>query len=476
MAAGDAHSQDAELLLGRSIYHKGTDASGSRIRAQLALTGQVFSATEFACVNCHGVDGEAGQEGEVSIPAINAPQLLARNSASSVLKVITQGLSNRQQVVSPAMPRYTLSRAQGQALLRYLSILGSAEDPDPGVTDAEVHFASLLPITGKLSARGQALQSTLATCIARVNRQGLIYGRKLVLDVVDYQSSPEQLVAASKRLLLAGRSFALLSGDFPEDNVKFYTFWEQTRTPVIAPLTFNPQPHAADSFFYFLPSWADQARALLDYWLDYRPQARRTLPKLVVVYDEQVNITKLVTSALAQQIQRQHLPKSAISFISLATTLDAGELLQLTNAEAIFFVAEADAIKTFIAQQPELSEKIWLGLLDMLGPNFAKLSRNSLWISPFLENHVGEQDVACAAVDFAVAGLKVAGKHLRQAHFLKALTQLEPFAVKTMPALQFDPYQRVGLRGGFISIWDPKTLTFRQVNDWVMPLENEIKR
>lgn len=504
---GVAYADDAltaKELIGRKIYRDGTNGSQDEITAALGLTKESLPATTFACANCHGLEGEGKQEGGLNVPAITPQHLF--NSANSnttsgrvynentLIRAITKGINAQNKPLSAAMPRYGLTDYQAQALLAYLKRLGSASDVDAGITASEVQLGTILPLTGPLAATGKTLKATLDACISELNSQGPLYGRKLTLTIVDSGSTKEEIFASTQRLISETKPFALTAGYFPEITRNIYELLVQEKIPVIAPLTFSPNEVSspAPAFFYFLPSYADQSRALVDYWLSHSPKSDSTTrPKLAIVYTDKPSNLNMVT-AIREQLQRHHLEALTEVVISRESQKPLTKLIS-TQPDAMFFLGNAKELEEFNTLMVKTDHKpVLLGLLAMLGAEVMNIPdlaiTKMLLASPFDLNNPGLQQfaamldrysvnlqssglqrVACAAVNFVAEGLKRTGKRLSQAKFIQSLEGIENFPVDIMPPLQFKPNNRQGVRGAYIFTVDTKAGTLMPLSEWVTP-------
>ena len=511
-SVGVAYADDVltdEELLGRKIYREGSDGSQNEITATFGLTEDSVSATTFACANCHGLEGEGKQEGGLNVPAISSQHLFTNTPTNSPSKdkfynentlvlAITKGINSQNKPLSAAMPRYGMTAAQAQALLAYLKHLGSASDIDAGVTASEVQLGTVLPLTGPQAATGKLLKATLDACIAVVGSQGLIYGRKVTLTALDSGSTKEEILASTKQLLSETKPFALISGYFPEVTTAIYESLVQERLPVISPLSFAPKEIStpSPSFFYFLPSYADQSRALVDYWLAHLPNSKHPArPKLAIAYsDKAVGLN--VAVAVREQLRSHHLDVAAEIGMSQATQEPvAKQITKLAKAkpDAIFFLGDAKELEKFNASMAKIDHQpVVLALLAMLGADvmnspdlaiakmllatpFAPSNPALQQFSTLLDQHSvslqspGLQRIACAAVNFVAEGLKRSGKHLSRDKFIHALEEIKDFPVDIMPPLQFDPNNRQGTRGAYILAVDMKAGTVSPPSVWVTP-------
>jgi ABC-type branched-subunit amino acid transport system substrate-binding protein len=503
-------SLTATELLGRQIYREGTDNSQHEITVTLGLTEDSVPATTFACANCHGLEGEGKQEGGLTVPALTSQQLFANTisntqakstyNETTLLQAITKGINAQNKILSAAMPRYHLTDNQAQALFAYLKRLGSTADVDVGVNGSEVQLATLLPLTGALETTGKILKATLDACIAEVNEQGLIYGRKLTLTAVDSGSTKEDILASAQRLLTKTKSFALISGYFPEISPELFEMFTQEKIPVIAPLTFMPDSNLtpSSSFFYFLPSYEDQSRALIDYWLTHVSKENGSKsPKLAIIHSDRT-IDLKVAEAIREQLQRNQLNVAADVVISQTTQKPADNQLtrlESVNPDAVFFIGTAKELASFNKLMPKKGHQpILLGLLAMLGADVINIPgltlTKMLLANPFDLNDPempqfldimkkysvtmqspGLQRIACAAVNFVAEGLKRTGKHLTRVKFTCSLDETKNFPLGIMPPLQFGPNRRQGVKGAYILTVDIKTRTLSPLSEWMIPSE-----
>ena len=505
-AVGSVSADDrlsAKEQLGRKIYRAGSDGGQIEITATLGFTGDPVSATAFACANCHGLEGEGKQEGGLAIPAITSQQLFAGASSNrgakkiydgnTLIQAITKGINSQNKALSPTMPRYSLTTDQAQALLAYLKRLGSMSNAETGITDTEVQLAAIFPLTGPLAATGNLLKATLAACIAEVNGQGLIYGRKLTLATLDSGSSINEALAATKQLVSETKPFALVSSYFPEITPTLYADLSQEKIPVIAPLTLEPygSPASSSTFFYFLPSYVDQSSALVEYWLTQLLAEGKGLvqPKLVIAHSGK--ITDLhVAEAIRQQLRQRPVELIATISMSPAPNNNLLKNLESNQPDAFLFVGNAAELADLNKMLPHWDHPpVLLGLLAMLSAdviNMPNLAMSKMLLaSPFnlksgmsqfkalLDRHAvrikspGLQRIACTAINFVSEGLKRTGKQITRSKFIQSLEEIKNFPVEIMPSFQFGTNNRIGTQGAYIMRVDTKTGDISSPSAWV---------
>ncbi|MET0556230.1 MAG: c-type cytochrome [Vicinamibacteria bacterium] len=193
---------------GRTLFLRGTDASGGPVPATL---NGAPAPTALACAGCHGRDGRGRPEGGLT-PADVRWQTLARALAATgtrhqrpaydrarLKRAVTMGLDPAGRSLDPLMPRYHLQRADADDLLAFLERLGSLDDP--GLT-ADAFRVGVLVASGTGGADARARVVAWADGLAA---RGGLYARhpRLVffasaaeLAALDEEHEPFVLVGA----------------------------------------------------------------------------------------------------------------------------------------------------------------------------------------------------------------------------------------------------------------------------------------
>jgi mono/diheme cytochrome c family protein len=242
---------------GRAIYRSGE--ATPEVTLHLAGATTALSASTLPCVNCHGLQGEGRSEGGLTIPAIGRDRLRGRYGAEQLLRAVSLGIAADGHPLL-GMPRYDLAPGQLDALHRYLAVLGSEGDADPGITADTFTVGSVLPLA---SPQGQLIAETLQRSVDAINDQGGVYGRRLRLVVADGSADGERAVRAllarePTALLVASMGVTGTPGTAPRDAAG--------PVPVIAPLSI-PRDAAlgsAEPVYYTLPSLEDEVRGARD--------------------------------------------------------------------------------------------------------------------------------------------------------------------------------------------------------------------
>ena len=170
-------------LLGKRIYREGRLASGEPLSALLA-GGVRVEGRQVACATCHRNSGLGAAEGQNVIQPLTVPGFFAgqKNERRYPRRAMTQlrelhytdqtferalreGRSADGRQLNPLMPRYALGSADIAALRAYLSNVAMQEAP--GVTDSEIHFATIVAPDAQARVRDPMLQVLGAMVDAR---------------------------------------------------------------------------------------------------------------------------------------------------------------------------------------------------------------------------------------------------------------------------------------------------------------------
>ncbi|RMF17123.1 MAG: hypothetical protein D6757_01710 [Alphaproteobacteria bacterium] len=173
---GQSAPPTGDPVAGKRLYRTGIGHDG---RPVTALTqGDIpVSGDQFPCTSCHRRSGMGTTEGGRYVPPIAVPYLFAPREANVILRLerfkeyfkelqpksfyddlkkprlrpayddetlktaITEGSDPVGRPLDPTMPRYRLDAEDLANLVAYLHTLSAR--PDPGVTDREIHYATI---------------------------------------------------------------------------------------------------------------------------------------------------------------------------------------------------------------------------------------------------------------------------------------------------------------------------------------------
>lgn len=203
---------------GRALYFGlGPDAPKARI-------GRVESAA-LTCAGCHGRDGARGGEGKVAVPAIDGASLRKTGlyDEASFARALTDGMAPGGRTLSAAMPRFSLSRAETDAVWRFLGSIG--EEDRSGVSAGRIVIAIAAPADRREDA--EAMRSALVRRWARAG-DAVIYGRDVAFSIVTLDPGDDG------RKLSVLRPFVAL-GPLVGPGGETLTLLHRAGIPIIAP-------------------------------------------------------------------------------------------------------------------------------------------------------------------------------------------------------------------------------------------------
>lgn len=305
-AATEQASADATASLveaGRRMYRDGVLPSGELmvglVQDDVALTGE-----QVICGRCHRRSGMGSLEGQEVAPAVVAdilfnplrlptsqpplpPERRPAYTDESLKAAIRAGIGANGQLLGPLMPRYRLADSDMEALLAYLKTLST--DPAPGVTDTEIHLATIVGDSVDPATR-KAFLDVLETYFDQKNRESRhetdrsehapwhkawIMGsyRKWVLHVWELEGPPETWPGQLRTRYEQEPVFAVVSGIVgPASWQPVHAFCEQTGVPCLFPITDVPVIDERDFYtIYFTRGMALEADAVADHILAEGP-------------------------------------------------------------------------------------------------------------------------------------------------------------------------------------------------------------
>lgn len=506
VASSYGASLTEEEQRGQRLYRKGIGSSGQPVDASVGEQPAKIPATTVPCGGCHGHDGRGKSEGGVTAPNITwgsltksygriraDGQTVPPYTEPSLATAMTLGVDRGGTKLSPAMPRYLLSREDLADLVAYLKRLGA--DEDPGITESSVVVGTILPSRGALAPAGQALRALMTAYVGAINARGGIYSRKIVLRVSDVEETGAAVLASAKRLIGQEQVFALLSPFTGGADDELAALSDREGVPILGPLTLSGGDGPPGRYtFYLFPRLKDQARALVDF-------ASRRLgapdPRIAIVYPENQALIAIADSA---EDQSKKLGLNALARVGYAR-LDAERLAKsLSGAavEAVFFFgsgADARALLQAAAEVNWLPSVYALGALggkEMLGA--PQTFRNKLFLAHAIGppdparveaqeyralveelklpgGHGPAQLAAYATMKIFIEALTRAGRELSREKLVTALEGLYNFETGVTPPVSYGPNRRVGALGAHVTMIDPDKGELVPVASWITPRE-----
>jgi hypothetical protein len=258
--------------VGESIYLRGVLGSGEPLQGKREA-GAATVGSDAACVNCHQRSGLGSREGNVTVPPITGQYLFASRTPEAgapappsaegrteerepytdetLARSIREGLDARGRPLGYLMPRYELGDEDMAALIGYLKQLDAR--PVPGVTEAVLHFATIVT-PGADPRKRRAMLDVLEKFFAQKNRAPLkptpalrtsrrtqyakamyLANRHWQLHVWELTGPPQSWRAQLEQRLEAEPVFAVLSGLGGSNWAPVHAFCEQHAVPCLFP-------------------------------------------------------------------------------------------------------------------------------------------------------------------------------------------------------------------------------------------------
>lgn len=484
---GAPQPSDQAIAAGRALFRSGTTRTGGELIGQISR-GVELAGSTAACVKCHGSDGNGSREGGLIAPslrwdALTRPRPAVGNgfgrpayTEATLLQALRNGTDPSGRSLSAAMPRFVLGPREAADLTAYLRVLGSDQDDRAGVHADRVVFGAALPLSGPQAARGQAVRQAVQACLERAGREGLVFGRKVELAVIDSASED----AGAQLTALRRRSLALLAPWWPDDRLPETmkpVFAGQDDWPVIAPIW--PQPFGTGRWpgVYELHGQSiDQARVVID-TVASRLQGKG---QVVILAGSQPRQQAALKAALSQaelhkglrwvSAQDRAQAKTAPDAVVVLGGLDL--LAALPQYNGPVFALSTEVGRAAFQWPTAQRQRLWLAHAGPLGKEFdpsrlmadLKASGGTL-LEPAL------QAQAWAGACVAVEALRRAGRQPEAQGLRRAMESIARFETGVLPPISFSARQRHGVWGARMVVIDERGQGFEEVLPWKTPDE-----
>ena len=465
---------------GREIYLHGRSAAGRAITAYFgAEEGSEIAASVVPCASCHGTDGRGVAEGTVAPADIRGSVLMApflspdgvrrriAYDAAALARAVRESLDVSGTPLVAVMPRYRIDDRDLDDLLAYLRRLGS--EPQPGLDDATVTIATVVPLTGPRAALGEAMRGAVAGMLDDVNAQGGLFGRKLKLHAID-AAAPRQKIADALR----GEIFAVAGASWSSDDALDDVVRDE-RIPLVTPIPGGAESRAAPSAFFLFPDLESQTLALIDFAAE---RAGKERARIAIIDDH-------TTTAAAAAAAARHRCESLAWTVVSNVTRDFGPrdfvLLAGAGIDAQSVAAAIDGPQILLA-----GATITKSLFDLRGKTIFAAAptlpsdvteEGAQEIAAFFERHPlgaahrATEMAAYAAAKILVEGIRRSGRDLTREKLIASLEHLYEFNTQLTPPVTFAANRHVGAVGAYVVAVDLEHRTFVPGGRWITPAE-----
>ncbi|HEX8456552.1 MAG TPA: ABC transporter substrate-binding protein [Pyrinomonadaceae bacterium] len=474
---------------GKQIYLTGESADGAEIKALIGGDKLEVPATAFPCASCHGLRGEGSREGGIEPPPVNWDALMRPHTSAltrrerppyteaTLARAITEGFDPNGARLHPGMPQYLLTAAHTSDLIAYLKQLGKEADRDPGIDERRIKVGAALPLTGALARVGEDVRATLAAYFAEVNAGGGVHGREFDLVVLDSGGDATGTLAATERLVEREGVFALVASFEPGASTAVNDYLRRQEVALIGPVTLSPRPSVPPNpfVFYLLPTFEEQARALVDF-AAARLKERTTPARAALVSSANELDADARAGAVAQaKLQAMRIVSDETYAAGAFRAALVVELIARSKADAVFFFGGADEFAELaraldaaklnvallssvsmighsaFAAPPAVAPQIFLAYPAAL-PGADDFTE---FVNVMRKADVGLtspafQSVAYGAAKTFVEATRTSGRDLSRASLRASLENLREFKTGVVPPLTFGANRRVGASGAYI--------------------------
>jgi hypothetical protein len=345
----------ASLKDGERIYREGVLPSGAPLQGTVGTDVELRGA-RAACINCHRRSGYGAMEGNRVVPPITAAYLFgspprpqmngtrAHYDRSTLRRALREGVHHSGRPLQAPMPRYALADADLDLLIDYLATLSAT--PPPGVTDSEIHFATI--VTPEVPP--QRRQTLLDVMHAFINAQNAARREppprttighqrnyrathQWRLHVWELQGPPPSWPAQLDRHVRAQPVYAVLGG-VGRDWREIHAYCERRALPCLFPNVDHAQPAEQDFFsIYYTRGVIQEAQVLAQALRDQPRAGPRRLVQVFRAADSGAHAAQALHRALADAPEFVLRDRP----LSPAAVLDAGfwQAVRAENPEAV---------------------------------------------------------------------------------------------------------------------------------------------
>ncbi|MFA5240774.1 MAG: ABC transporter substrate-binding protein [Sulfuricella sp.] len=529
MLFGGASAAAEPAQAGQGIYREGLLPSGAPLRGR-AQNGVELSGMDAACASCHRRSGLGGSEGRNAIRPIAGRLLFSRPeiggsereralfrvkdprppyTLDSLARALREGVDPGGRALDPLMPRFALADAEVAALAAYLQ--GLSLDPAPGVTDSEIHFATIIA-PGVAPSRVQAMRDVLHAFLRDKNsgtrqesrrksigteRMYRVY-RKWVLHEWALSGPPEswqeQLAARYRQQPV----FAVLSGIGAGSWRPVHEFCEQAGIPCVFPNVDYPELAGSGyATLYFSRGVALEAEVLARHLAESGRKER-----IVQVFRDDA-AGRVPARALRAALQRRGIHEISDHPVSGEGPVPEkfwSQLLPETRPGVLVLWLNDEDITQLHGQgkAPPGMENIylsgsliarpcrvllfgsWLDRMRLVYPfelserRAQRLSRMNHWLEarkiPLIDERI--QSSTYFALTVAGDALSSMGDNFSRDYFIERIEQMteQSPASAVYPRLSLGPGQRFASRGGYVARFPGAGESMLMpVSEWIVP-------
>jgi ABC-type branched-subunit amino acid transport system substrate-binding protein len=470
---------------GKQIYLHGEWPGAKPITAMMGAEGAEVPATIVPCASCHGTDARGKSESGVRPSNLRWDVLTKPYAAlgershppytrAGIKRAVTMGIDPAGNKLQPVMPHYRMSLAQMDDLIAYLQKL--PQDSDPGLTDDAVRIGVVVP-------DGSAARPLAEAYVARINRAGGIFGRKIDLRFpkppapatqhsrgdpahggLRARSDAELAAASLQEFIDTEQPFAIAAASLIGSEEEIESIIDRNQLPTIAAIaTRPPKSHYS---FHLLAGIREQSMALAQY------AAKRGATRTFVVAPDEppwreiaadvMDATKLPGCQVARlptcipatgQPGNPATPPS--NLIVLGPESFQREVLRSTDALVLI---PGSIAASFDDLPPSLGGRIAIAVpllpSDASPASIADL--HTLGTDSLSPSITG----TFVALQLLIESLRRAGRDVTREKLIDTLESLYDIPTGLTPKITFGPNRHTGTNVAHILVWSAREKTF----------------
>lgn len=120
----------------------------------------------------------------------------------------------------------------------------------PSNNKVEIKLGFIAPLTGDASDLGNGALKSALYAVDKINKEGGINGRKLVLIPEDGKCNAKDALSATNKLIGNDKIVGLIGGFCSSESVAILDILDKNKTPAISPISSSPALTKADDYFF----------------------------------------------------------------------------------------------------------------------------------------------------------------------------------------------------------------------------------
>lgn len=238
-----------------------------------------------------------------------------------------------------------------------------------GVTEDTITLGMVTPLSGPAAALGTDGRAGAEALVARVNDEGGINGRQLVLQVQDDQYDPKLAVAGARYFATEQPVLAAWGSVGTATTLAAVPAYESARMPLLFPLAPSAEIEAYERSFQLTASWSDQYQLFSEHTAQNPDTAGR---KFAVMYQNDGPSAEILEGFRQGPMN----VVAEVPFERTATSYSAQvELLKNAGATDVFVSSSAAQFAVILKQADQIGfQPQWWGSYGVSSPDLIKLA------------------------------------------------------------------------------------------------------